>query len=94
MEHSINLNITSFFYSTIVCINVLYKFSTSITMYSSTLGNLILVIDQLLFTWYLEQYPDIVTKTKKISVITAKWVYVIAISAPYLLFKHEHQISK
>ena len=63
-------------------------------MYSSTLGNLILVVDQLLFTWYLEQYPDIVTKTKKISVITAKWVYVIAISAPYLLFKHEHQISK
>ena len=70
-------------------INVLYKFSTSVTMYSLTLGNLILVVDRLLFTWYLEQYPDIITRTKMILVITAKWVYVVAISAPNLPFKHE-----
>ena len=70
-------------------IKVLHEFSTSITMYSLTLGNLILVLDRLLFTWYLEQYPNIVTKPKMILVITAKWMYVIAISAPYLPFKHE-----
>ena len=70
-------------------INVLYKFSTSVTMYSLTLGNLILVVDRLLFTWYLEQYPDITTRTKMILVITAKWVYAVAISAPNLPFKHE-----
>ena len=70
-------------------IEVLHEFSNSITMYGLTLGNLILIIDRLMFTWYLEQYPDIVTRTKMILVITAKWVYVIAISAPYLHFIHE-----
>ena len=67
-------------------IKVLYEFSTSV--YSLTLTNLILVVDQLMFTRYLE-YLDIITRTKMILVLTVKLVHLIAISAPYLPFIHE-----